>query len=296
MTSRLIPPGAREEYLETNLGRVRVLRSTANATPGGALPLLLIHGGGSDNAAISWFELFEAFGADREVLALDLPGFGYTQVEPVGGPRDQGDFVAAMAGRLGVARAVVVGVSMGGDVAMQVALRHPNLAAGLVLIAPGGLVPVFRNRQANLVAWTLASLPDRAMDPLARLANRYVEKALTSMVHDVATLPPQVRTEFLAEAARHPEGMGYRRYNQASLAPTRMRNNLLPVVHEIGAPTLFFHGRQDTLVSPSGSVDAARRMPDARLVLVDDCGHWAHLEASDRFRAELSAFLSALGR
>lgn len=118
---------------------------------------------------------------------------------------------------------------------------------------------------------------------------------MRAMVHDVATLPEPVRAELIAEAARHPEGRGYRRYNQAALGAWAMRNDLLPVVHRIAAPTLFFHGRDDRLVAPAGSVEAARRMPDARVVLVPDCGHWAQLEAGSRFRNELTAFLAEPG-
>ncbi len=277
-------------------GRVRVLRSTDPPADPDAPPLLLIHGGGADQAAISWFEMFEAFGPQRTVIALDLPGFGRTTVEPVGGAAEQARCVVSVARRLGIARAVVVGVSMGGDVAMHVALRDPDLVEALVLVAPGGLVPVYRSTGANLLAWAFAQLPDRLMDPLVAWANRHIDRAVRAMVHDVAALPPQVRAEFAAEAARRPLGMGYRRYNQANLAPTRMRNDLTPRVRAITAPTLFFHGRLDGLVPPSGSVGAALRMPDARVVLVEDCGHWAQLEAGARFRVELTAFLDGLPR
>ena len=89
--------------------------------------------------------------------------------------------------------------------------------------------------------------------------------------------------------------MGYARYNQASLGPRSMRNNLLPVVHRITAPTLFFHGEDDPVVDPEGSLRASRRMPAARLVLVPECGHWAQLEARDRFLTEVRRFLDRCG-
>lgn len=292
----LIPPSSAESFLDLDGGRVRVLRSTQEVEGGSdRAPLLLIHGGGTDHAAISWFEMFEAFGAERDVIALDLPGFGRTtSIAPLGGPQAMADFVARAARALALPAAVIVGVSMGGDVALNVALRHPALARALVLIGPGGLVPVLRNRPTQCAAWLLAQLPDMLLLPMARLANRYVDRALRAMVTDVGTLPPQVVEEFIAEARRPDGGIAYGRYNQAALGPFAMRNDLLPVVDRITVPTLFFHGAEDPLVDPEGSRRASARMPDARLVLVPGCGHWAQLEAGDRFREEMRAFLAEL--
>lgn len=287
----LIPDGSAERFVGVDGGRVRVLESTGVAAAG-RVPLVLVHGGGSDSAAISWFDVYGAFGDDRRVVGLDLPGFGGTEgIEPVGGAAELAEFVVRVAGRLGIDRAVVVGVSMGGDVALNVALRHPALVEALVLIAPGGLVRVIRNGFVQLAAWLAAQLPDRLLVPLARLANTQVQAALEAMVHDPRRLPPEVVAEFYREARRPGAGMGYARYNQASLGPRSMRNNLLPVVGRITAPTLFFHGEDDPLVDPRGSVEASRRMPAARLVLVPECGHWAQLEVPDRFRSEVRRFL-----
>jgi pimeloyl-ACP methyl ester carboxylesterase len=287
----LVPAGSAERFVEVDAGRVRVLESTAEPGPG-RVPMVLIHGGGTDSAGISWYDVYSAFGADRKVVGLDLPGFGGTEgIAPLGGAAAMAEFVVCVAGRLEIRRAVVIGVSMGGDVALNVALRHPALVEALVLIASGGLVPVIRNRFVQLAAWLAAQLPDRLLVPLARLANTQVQAALEATVHDPRRLPPEVVAEFYREARRPGAGMGYARYNQASLGPWSMRNNLLPVVHRITAPTLFFHGEDDPLVDPRGSLRASQLMPDARLVLVPACGHWAQLESRDRFLDEVRRFL-----
>ena len=285
---RLQPPGSTETYVDVDGGRVRILTSAATGTP-----VLLLHGGGTDNAAISWYELFATLGTEHPLHAIDLPGFGATEgIPPLGSPVRMADFVARVCTRLGLDRVAVIGVSMGGDVALNLALRRPRLVTGLIVIGPGGLVPVFRNRVAQLAAWSLAQLPDPVLLPLGRFANRYVDVALRAMVSDVARIPPPVRAEFVREAGRRDAALGYLRYNQATLGPTGMRNNLLPLVARITAPTLFFHGADDPVVDPAGSVAAAAAMPAARVVLVPDCGHWAQLEAPDRFLAETRAFLA----
>lgn len=289
---RLVPPGASEISVETPHGSLRVLHG---GSPAARPPAVLVHGGGSDNSGISWCRAFGPLAADREVWALDLPGFGGSiDARPAGGPKELAAVVAeAMAG-LDTGPAVVFGVSMGGDVALNLALDHPQLVEGLVLIAPGGLAPLVRTPTLHYFAWLGTRLPDWLLLPSARVANRFVGSVLRSIVKDPATLPAEVTEEFTREA-RHPRGgIAYGRYNQATIGRHRLLNDLSDRVHEIAVPTLFFHGADDPLVDPDGSRRAAAAMPAARLVLVPDCGHWAQLEAHDRFLAEVRQFLASL--
>src|SRR5690606_13189537 len=282
---RLLPPTAEARFIDVPGGRLRVLHG--GTARDGRRPLVLIHGGGTDNSAISWYRLFGPFGAEREVWAVDLPGFGGSVgVPPVGGPEDLARVVLQAMDALGVQEAVVAGLSMGGDVALNVALLAPARVAGLILIAPGGLVPLLRNRTSQRWAWRAARLPDGILLPLTRLANRFVDTALRAIVKDPSTLPPEVVEAFVQEA-REPHGsVGYLRYNQATLGRDGMRNDLSERVHVIDVPTLLLHGEDDPIVPPEGSRRAASRMPNARLVMIPDCGHWVQLEAHDRVLPE----------
>ena len=288
--SHLIPPGAEERFVPLPEGRVRVL--IGGAAGRARTPTVLSHGGGTDNAGLSWFRSFTTLGADRRVIAVDLPGFGGTRdVEPLGGPESMADFVVRVAQALDVSKAAVIGVSMGGDVALNTALRHPDFTAALVLISPGGLAERVGGRTTHFFSWLGAQLPDWALLPLARFANRFTKTVLKAIVKDLATLPPEVVAEFVREARAPGAGIAYGRYNQATLGRRALLSNLLPRVHEITAPILLFHGQDDPLVSPEGSRRAAELIPDARLVLVPDTGHWAQLEAHDRFTEEARQFL-----
>ena len=114
------------------------------------------------------------------------------------------------------------------------------------------------------------------------------------MVHDPTAIDADLRAEFAREARRPESGVGYGRYNQATLGPRGMRNNLLPDVPRIAVPTLFLHGEDDPLVDPANSAAAAAAMPSAELVLVADCGHWLPIEAPDVFLTAVHDFLLAL--
>lgn len=297
MANRLLPPGATETWLEHDGGRIRVLR-------GGPLdpdprtdkhPILLIHGGGYDNAAISWFKIFGPLSEDRLVLAPDLPGFGYTEGIPVTGDVDQlADLILAVARSYGLPRFAVAGISMGGDIAMHVALRHAVAVAGLILVAPGGLAERLRSRTAQFGAWLAAQLPDPILYGLSRRAARFTDSYLERMVYDPSTVDDAIRSEFAREARRKDAGVGYGRYNQATLGPFKMRNNLLPDAFRITTPTLFLHGADDPLVDPANSIAAVEVMPRAELVLVSQCGHWLPIEAPEIFLSEVLDFVVAL--
>ncbi|HEY5786819.1 MAG TPA: alpha/beta hydrolase [Microlunatus sp.] len=297
MADRLLPEGVAEDWLEHGPGRIRVLRAGRRQADAGPdrLPVLLIHGGGYDNAAISWSKIFRPLSADRLVIAPDLPGFGYTKGIPVtGDPGELADLMITIARSYGLDRLAVAGISMGGDIALHVALRHPEAVAGLVLVAPGGLTGRLKNAPTQLGAWLAAQLPDPVLYGLGRFAGRFSDSYLSRMVHDPATVDAQVRAEFAREARRPGSGVGYGRYNQATLGPRGMRNNLLTDVIKIAAPTLFLHGEDDPLVDPGDSAAAVAAMPRAELVLVAQCGHWLPIEAPAVFLGAVHDFLLAL--
>jgi pimeloyl-ACP methyl ester carboxylesterase/ribosomal protein S18 acetylase RimI-like enzyme len=287
-------PAVREELLPLRGGRMRLLR----AGPAGSAepPLVLVHGGGPDSADASWSALLGDLARDRTVLAPDLPGVGGTSGVPVQGPpAATADLLVEAAAAAGAPRAVWVGVSMGGHVALQAALRHPDAVVGLVLVAPGGLVARAGSRPAHVLAWLASLLPDAVLLPALRLANRFAGVAVRAMVHDPRTVPAPVRAAAVREARRPGSGRAYLRYNQATLGPWRMRDDLRDRVGAITAPALLLHGRQDRLVPLRGSVVAAATMRRARLVTVERCGHWVQVEHPEVFLAEVHRFLRELG-
>ncbi|MDO5534680.1 MAG: alpha/beta hydrolase [Propionibacteriaceae bacterium] len=293
----LLPPGARETFVSAIGGRWRVLEGERplGQEPAGldVAPILLIHGGGYDAAAISWYRLIGPLSAMRRVIAPDLPGCGGTTEVPLpGAPSAAADQLVTLLDALGVDRVVACGVSMGGDIALELALRYPTRLAGLVCIAPGGLMPSFGSAAMQRLMWLTTRASDRGMALISRLSRPLLSRVVRDMVHDPATLPPEAVAEFLAEARRPDGGVAYGSYNRATVGPRAMLNDKSRRVGSIELPALFFHGQQDGLVSIDGSRRAVAAMPNARLVEVDDCGHWAQLEQHERFLAELTTFLA----
>jgi pimeloyl-ACP methyl ester carboxylesterase/phenylacetate-coenzyme A ligase PaaK-like adenylate-forming protein len=288
LMNAFIPPRASTEYLDLDGGRVRLLRG---GEPTQRPPVILLHGAGT-NAAISWYRTFAPLSAEHQVIAPDMPGCGGTTgIEPLGGGAVLADFLARVMDELGVADAVIVGSSMGGEVALNLALHHPKLVRALVLVSPSGLLPIAGNRVRQYIAWLATRLPERMLVSLNRLSKRSA-RGLRGIVHDPAVLPAELIEEYRRDALRPGSGLAFVRQTRASVGRREMRNNLLPLVGRITVPTLVVHGANDPVVSPETSRQAVERMPIARRVVIPNCGHWAQLEAPDRFLTELSHFLA----
>ncbi len=294
MPSLLVPPGAVESYVRVAGERWRVLQSVWQSDS--PTPMLLLHGGGYDAAGISWYLAFTALGADRRLVAPDLPGCGGSRAVPTLGNvgRTVGQLVALL-DAMGLGRVVVGGVSMGGDLALELALRHPERIAALVCVAPGGLVARTGNRLTHTLAWLGTRGGPGWMDAIARVSRPLVRGLVDRFVHDPATLPAEAVDEFVAEAHRPGGGVAYGLYNRACTGPTRMTNDKSRLVAGIGVPTLFLHGNLDPIVPLSGSVAAAVAMPDAEVVVVADTGHWVQLERPAEFEVAVRGFLGARG-
>lgn len=290
MTGYLVPPGATETYVRAAGARWRVLTGTWTDEPPTAL--LLLHGGGYDAAGISWYRALGALGADRRVVAPDLPGFGGSRDVPVlGDVAATADQVAGLLDAMGLRRVVVCGVSMGGDLALELALRHPGLVTGLVCVAPGGLISRWGSAVSHNLAWLATRGGPATMELISRASRPWVRRSLEGLVQDMSALPQEAVEEFVAEAYRERGGVAYGLYNKASIGWRRMRNDKTARVDRIEVPALFLHGDKDPAVPLSGSEKAAAAMPRAKLVLFGGCGHWVQLERSADFEAEVRAFL-----
>ena len=192
---------------------------------------------------------------------------------------------------LGVARAHVVGVSMGAMVAQRLALLAPQRVNSLTsIMGSSGARGLMKPRPAVL---RVAAAKGRARDgeALARYYVRFLQ-AIAS-----PRFPPSdeaLRAMFRRTAARHPPDNAATYRQLAAILADGERAALLG---QIRCPTLVMHGADDPWVPPACGEDTARRIPGARLVIIPDLGHdlapVAHPELVRRVMAELLPFLQS---
>lgn len=246
------------QYLPVRGQRVRILDSGPRDAP----VLILLHGFGS--SLDTWDAWARTLSARYRVIRLDLPGFGLTGPDAT---RDYSDartllVLEGLMDRLGVARATLIGNSLGGRFAWEFAACYPLRVDKLVLISPDGFAsPGFDYGKPPEVPFVMNLMPWVGARALIR--------------------------DNLAPAWAHPEALPdavLDRYRDMLLAPgvrrailDRTRQTILTDpsarLRTITAPTLILWGEQDRMIPVRNAQDYLRLMPHARLVRLPGMGH-----------------------
>lgn len=196
---------------------------------------------------------------------------------------DQAEDAAALLQALGVTHAHIAGISMGGFIALELALRHPEMVEKLVLTSTsaGG-----RTHVAPHWLMTMMLVMPRIRRQEPGMAAKSVYARI--MAPDYCAAHPE-EWENIAELARYrPQpAVAYRRQLQAC-----QRHDVAARLGEIAAPTLVIHGTVDPLVPVANGKYLAEHIPGARLILYPDTGHIPIVERAEDYNRDVLAFLS----
>jgi pimeloyl-ACP methyl ester carboxylesterase len=264
-----------------------------SAGPPDGLPVVMLHGLGATNASL--LPTLWDLAADHRVLAPDLPGHGAS-----GAPRAAYDaaffarWLAAYLDAVGVGSAVLLGNSLGGRVALEVALLEPDRVRGLVLLAPA---VAFRRLRQFVPAVRLAR-PELAALPLP-MTRGMARVTLRRMFAQPARLTAQSYDAAAGEFVRVYRRAGHRVAFFSSLRQIYLDDAFgdegfwrrLP---SLAPPALFLWGARDRLVPAGFARHVAAALPTAVSVVLDDCGHVPQFELPERTHAEVRAFLRTI--
>ncbi|HJW70350.1 MAG TPA: alpha/beta fold hydrolase [Candidatus Binatia bacterium] len=248
------------------------------AEAGSGPALLLVHGLTASHAV--WQPTIEALADRWRVIAPDLPGHGESAKPDA--PYTV-DFFAGMmrslARMLDVPEAVVCGSSLGGRVALELALWYPAFTRALVLAAPA-------------VGYSIAMRPvGQALQALTgpRILRASLERFFQQNFHDRTRIGHIARRRILEERLAAPDFPDFTRAVARSLAGV-LRSEPQPV-ERVTQPVLVVWGRQDQLVPLRRSQELMRRIPHARLQVLERCGHLPMLEQPGAFNGAVGEFL-----
>jgi pimeloyl-ACP methyl ester carboxylesterase len=234
---------------------------------GAGPPVLILHGWGASIEAVH--PIVTGLAPAATVYALDLPGFGETDLPPSPwGVEEYQAFVVTFMEALQIERPTIVGHSNGGRIAIRMASTEPTRAARLVLVDSAGIRPKRTFRWYRRVG--MAKLGKYA----ARLLGPPGERLRALLVGRAASAD---------YAAAGP------------LRPTLVRlvnADLRLFMPEIVVPTLLVWGSEDTDTPLSDAQEMERLIPDAGLVVLDGAGHYSYLDQPARFARIVSHFIA----
>ena len=231
-----------------------------------------------------WYRQMATFGQNYRTIALDHRDVGDSDpyTEPYG-IIDQADDAATALTALGVQRAFIVGISMGGFIALELTLRHPEMVEKLVLVSTsaGGHTHV---QPAPEMAAMLAAPRDPNRDIGLMAKERYT----LLMAPGFAESHPDLMENIAAIARHNPQSeASYRRQLMACLAHDASQR-----LGNIHVPTLVVHGDSDPLVPMGNGTYLAEHIPGARLIIYPNTGHISIIERADEFNRDVLDFLS----
>lgn len=253
-------------------------------------PMVLLHGAG-DNA-LDWRWVLPALSRTHRVYAPDLPG-SPDSARPAAdySPAFFERFVAAFADGLGLERATFVGNSLGGLIALRLALSEPGRVDALVLVDSAGLGGAV-NPMFNSV--NVPGLAEAALPYWRTRAGAY-QRAWARTALLFAHPPKSVPREWIAEQCRLALSPGYLEAHvtalRALVSPLGQREVVLDELPLLKMPTLVVWGERDRVFPERQAREAVARLQKGSLALIADCGHMPHVECPDRFAAALDEFV-----
>ncbi len=250
-------------------------------------PLILVHGLGG--AAANWTLLAPRLATAHRLLVPDLPGHGGSSPAPAAPTLNPfADAVAALAQREDLLPAVVVGHSLGGVVALRLALRRPDAVRGVALAAPAGISSTAR--RAELAFATVSAIRlgryVAAVRPLVA-RSRLLRAAVFGHweVSDTAAFPPIAVEAFLSGTAIHTD--------VETAGRALFREDPRAGLDRLGCPSLVLWGARDHLVPVGDGIEYARRL-GAPLRIVADCGHLLIGERPEACADAILSFVATL--
>jgi pimeloyl-ACP methyl ester carboxylesterase len=256
---------------------------------GGGEPVVFVHGLGGQWQ--NWLENIPRVAQERRTLALDLPGFGLT---PETGDRitipGYGRFVDAFCERLGLGHVAMVGNSMGGYIAAEVAIQFPARVSRLVLVSAAGISSAGTVRAPILSAGRVAAAiaaysAARHRELAARPLSRHLSLAM------VARHPRLLRADLAYEGFF--KGVGKPGFDDALRAC--LEYDFRDRLPDVGAPTLIVWGDKDAIIPVRDANEFERLIPDSRKVVMRDTGHIPMAERPQAFNDLLMEFLAETG-
>lgn len=210
-------------------------------------------------------------------IVLDLPGFGRSD-KPSDVHYNLDFFVGVLnelIETLHLSPCTLLGNSLGGAIALGQALRYPTTVSKLILMAPGGVEERETYFEMEGIRKMVATYNQGPM------GIHEMREVMSLQLHDSSQLTDDILQERVAVAVTQP----------SQLFSTMMVPNMTEDLHKLACPVLGFWGSNDLFNPPAGVFKFLDNVPEAKFILLNQCGHWVQVEYTALFNRTCLDFL-----
>ena len=249
---------------------------------GEGIPLLMLHGSGSGtSAAVTWWQNMPHLSQNYRTIAFDSIGYGETMTaaDSTYGIKQWGDHTLRLMDALNIEKAWLIGSSLGGWTALQLALDHPERICGVVSIGTGGA------KKTNKPKPVIGTKPKSALS-----AAHIRQDLQKNICNDDLVCDTLVNLRY--QAALKEQAGGLRPTLLAARDRDRDQCALdFDALAKLTLPVLLIHGMNDKVVPLSRSLELLNVMPTADAHFYSQAGHWPHIGKAEEFNDLVSSYI-----
>ena len=248
---------------------------------GTGLPILFIHGHPFNRSM--WDPQVAALTWKYRVITFDLRGYGASEVPAAEATtlETMASDINALLDHLNIPKAIIAGLSMGGQIAMAFAEQYPHRLSGLILAA------TFSRADTPEGANARRAMADRFLNEGSALPGGEMLPKLLAHA-SIKRNPDLALSVYKMIAHTPPAGAA------AALRGRAQRKDYTESLHHIAVPTLIFVGTEDTYTPVENANLLHQSIPDSHLEIFEGIGHMPNLEAPDRFNAIVHSFMETI--
>ena len=255
-------------------------------------PVILLHGGGIDSATLSWGEVIVPLSTHHRVFAPDLPGYGLSDRPDIQYTMDfYVSFVQHLLDVLHLEKVSLIGLSLGGAIALALTLRSPIRAEKLVPVDTYGIQDKVAAHRLSYLYVHLPCLDELSYWLMGKSRSMVRWILLAGLIYNPAHLSDEL-IDRVYQTAREPRaGKAFISLQRSDVRWNGLRSNFTARLHEITVPTLMVHGAQDRAVPLAYAKLAHALMPKSELYIMQGCRHWPPRENPEEFNRVVGDFL-----
>lgn len=254
--------------------------------------IVLLHGAGVDSAMMSWSEVMEKLSQKYHVIAPDLPGYG-------GSDRIKGEYsldfyteiIKGLIEELRCTPVVLGGLSLGGGISLNLALKYPELIRLLIPVDPWGIfqkLPYHR-----LTYWYTRSRLNENIYKWTGKYSSFIRWTIEySLFGDKSRVTDDLVNEVQKAMLEPGAGQPFISFQKSEITKKGLKTDLFSRLHEIEIPTLLVHGSEDKSVPLKDALNASQIIPNCKLHIMQGCKHWPQKERPEEFVEIVSKFLN----